>query len=135
MQNIFPGKNVKAFLSERSKEFNSSSNVFVLADSNPTECTYLISPHHTHYTSFDLILLGTATPQISNQALMHISTDIISKNNTIKHSSNHFNMFPLLDCESRGRIIFLHLQVMFSPREEVVVDQSRAMGWCNGQYN
>ena len=91
------------------KEFDSSSNVFVLVVSKPTEYTYLIFPHHTHYASFDLILLGTATPHISNQSLMHISTDIISKHNTIKHSSNHFNMLPLLDCDSRGKIIFLHL--------------------------
>ena len=91
------------------KEFDSSSNVFVLVDSNPTECTYFIFPPHTHYTSFDLILLGTATLQISKQSLGHTSTDIISKHNTIKHSSNHFNMLPLLDCDSRGRIIFLQL--------------------------
>ena len=128
-------KNMKAFLSDRCKEFDSSSNAFILVGSNPTECICFIFSPHTHSTSFDLILLGTETPQTGKQSLIHISTDIISKHNIIKHSSNNLNTLPLLDCDSIGRIIYIQLQVLFYPREDVMVDQSRAMGWCNGQYN
>ena len=96
---------MKALLSEKYKEFDSGSNVFILVGSFPTECTYFIFPPHTHSTSFDLILLGTATPQISKQYITHIFTDIISKHNTFKHSSNHLIMLPLLSQSSRGNII------------------------------
>ena len=65
----FVCKNMRAFLSKRYKEFDSSLNVFVLVGLNPTEFTYFDFPPHTHSTSFDLILLGTPTPQISTQWL------------------------------------------------------------------
>ena len=100
---------IKAFLSEHSKQFDSSLNVFVLVGSNPIGCIYFVFPPHTHYTSFDTILIITETPHISKKSLIHISTDIISKHNTMKNSSNHLNMLSLLDCDSRGIIIYLQL--------------------------
>ena len=87
-----------------------------------------------HSTSFHLILV-TSTHKIRNQYLIHISTDIISKHNPIKHSPNNLIMFHLLDCDSIGGIVYIQLWVIFFPREEVVVQQSRAMGCCNGKYN